>query len=100
MELLAEQDEEHVMSDVELVVLHFVVGAPVFILTLTVAVVSATILEPVFQDVGRDRGCTACSVVVAAQGGVGVILSVVLSMLTYANCFEHKTHALLDIVAD
>jgi membrane glycosyltransferase len=99
MEFLAEQDEEHVMSDVELVVLHFVVGAPVFILTLTVAVVSATILEPVFQDVGRDGGCTTCSVVVA-QGGVGVILSVVLSMLTYAKCFEQQTHALLDIVAD
>jgi hypothetical protein len=73
-----------VVRNVELVVLHLVVWAPVFVLALAVAMVAATVFEAVFHNVGGDGSCAACGIVVA-QSGVGVILRVVLLMLTRAE---------------
>ena len=72
------------MRDVELVVLHFIVWAPVLVLALAVAVVTAPIFEPVSHDVGCDRRCAACGIVVPERG-VCVIFRVVLLMLAYAG---------------
>jgi hypothetical protein len=51
MQLVPEKHQEHVVCDVELVVLDFVVRAPV--LALAKLVVSATILVAVFPDSRR-----------------------------------------------
>lgn len=45
MQFLAEKDQEHVVGDVELVVLDFVVGTPVVVFTFAVLVVTAAIFE-------------------------------------------------------
>ena len=52
------------MCNVELVILHFVVGAPVVIFTLTELVVTTPILEAAPVDSGRDRGCVTQGVVI------------------------------------
>lgn len=48
MQLVVEQDQEHVMGNVELVILDFVVWSPV--LSLTELVVTAAIFVPMFPD--------------------------------------------------
>lgn len=50
MQFLAEQDQEHVVGNVELVVLNFVVGAPVVVFAFAVLVVAAAIFEATSVD--------------------------------------------------
>ena len=63
MQLVVEKHQEHMVSNVKLVVLEFVVWAPVF--ALTELVISSTIFVAVFPDSGRNRCCVAQMVRVA-----------------------------------
>ena len=45
MQLLAKQDQKHVVCNVELVVLQFIVGAPVVVLAFTILVVATAVFE-------------------------------------------------------
>lgn len=60
MQLVSEKHQKHVMRNVELVVLEFVIWAPV--LALTELVISSTILVAMFPD-GRRYGCCVAQMV-------------------------------------
>jgi hypothetical protein len=45
MQFLVQQNEKHVVCNVELVILHFIIWAPVIVLALPVLMVTATIFE-------------------------------------------------------
>jgi hypothetical protein len=77
--------------------LYFVVGAPVLVLALAIAVVAATIFEAMAHDIRGDRGRATCSIIVA-QSGVCVTLGIVLLMLICAGAFRQAKHALLAIL--
>lgn len=55
MELLVKQDQEHVVCNVELILLNFVIRAPVF--AFPELVVSTAILVPVSPYCGWYRSC-------------------------------------------
>jgi hypothetical protein len=50
MQFLIKQNEEHVVCNIELVILHLIVGTPIIVFALTILVVSTSILEASFVD--------------------------------------------------
>jgi len=57
VQLVVEEHQEHVVGDIELVVLHFVVWTPV--LAFSELVIASPIFVAVFQDGGWDGRCVA-----------------------------------------
>jgi len=49
MQLLVQHDQKHVMRNVELIILDFIVGTPVIVFALTVLVVTSAVLEAAFM---------------------------------------------------
>lgn len=71
---MVEQDQEHVVSDVELIILNFVVWAPV--LAFSELMVAPSIFIAVPPDGGRD-GCSVAKVIIIAIGRIRLVLVVV-----------------------
>ena len=80
MQAVAEQNQKHVVGNVEMVVLDFVVGAPVVVFALAVLVVAAPIFKAAAVD-ARGDGRGVAGGIVVAERRVGVVFGVVLLML-------------------
>jgi hypothetical protein len=73
MQFLTQHDQKHVVCNVELVVLHFVVRAPVVILAFAVLVVATTIFEATPVD-GRCDGSSVTGGIVVAESRICIVL--------------------------